>query len=72
MPRLIFNVCYIIILFRYLITDENGKEYLINELALLIKLSYSATYKRVKMALLGNVVKEFLEYKITVTDIKSQ
>ena len=58
--------------FRYLITDENGKEYLINELALLIKLSYSATYKRVKMALLGNVVKEFLEYKITVTDIKSQ
>jgi hypothetical protein len=58
--------------FRYLITDENGKKYLINELALLIKLSYSATYKRVKMALLGNVVKEFLEYKITVTDIKSQ
>jgi len=57
--------------FRYKIMDKDGNEYLIDELALLIEKSYSATYDRVQKYLQGHKIKEFQKYGIEIADIKS-
>ena len=58
--------------FKYEITDEDGNEYLIDQLAELIGLGYTSTWKRVRKSLQGIPVKEFIEYGITVKDISME